>query len=188
MSTVLHPNQTNQNQSSLLDSLEQGYTLPAAWYTDPAFFEREKTRIFRKSWQYVGLTEQVAQPGDFFTCTMGDVPIVVTRDESGELRALINVCRHRGSELVLQACGNRKTLQCHYHAWTYNLDGSLRAAPGEKGEVAFDRNDYPLLSARVETWGPFVFVNTDAAAPPLAEMLGELPALVTATGVRLDAV
>jgi len=126
MSTTLHP---NQHQSSLLTSLEQGYTLPATWYTDPALFVREKARIFRQSWQYVGLLEQVENAGDFFTCTMGDVPIVVTRDESGKLRAFINVCRHRGSELVLQACGNRKTLQCHYHAWTYNLDGNLRSAP-----------------------------------------------------------
>ena len=100
----------------LREALEQGYTLPADWYTDPAIFGREREKIFHRSWQYVGITEQVAKVGDFFTCTMGNVPVVVTRDESGELRAFINVCRHRGSELVLQACGNRKTLQCYYHA------------------------------------------------------------------------
>jgi choline monooxygenase len=169
----------------LRDSLEQGYTLPAEWYTDPALFTRERARIFHKSWQYVGMAEQVAQPGDFFTCTLGDVPIVVTRDESGTLHAFINVCRHRGSELVLQPCGNRKTLQCHYHAWTYNLDGSLRSAPGMKDEPGFDKTQFPLHTAQIDTWGPFIFVNPDKNAPPLKTILGELPQLLEATGLRL---
>lgn len=168
--------------------LEQGYTLPAAWYTDPAFFVREKNRIFRHSWQFVGMTEQVANAGDFFTCTLGDVPVVITRDESGTLRAMINVCRHRGSELVLQKCGNRNTLQCHYHAWTYNLDGSLRSAPGTKYEPEFDKTLFSLHSAQVATWGPFIFVNPDQHAPSLASMLGELPELLRATGLNLNGV
>lgn len=173
---------------ALARSLEAGRTLPATWYTDPSCFALERARIFQRTWQYAGLTEHLARPGDFLTCRVGEVPIVVVRDAAGTLRAFINVCRHRGSELVLEGCGNRKTLQCHYHAWTYDLDGSLRAAPGEKGEPAFDRNNYPLLSARVETWGPFIFVNPDPTAKPLAETLGALPALVSATSVRLDAV
>jgi phenylpropionate dioxygenase-like ring-hydroxylating dioxygenase large terminal subunit len=169
----------------LRDSLEQGYTLPAEWYTDLALFSREKARIFHKSWQYVGMTGQVAQPGDFFTCTLGDVPIVVTRDESGTLRAFINICRHRGSELVLQPCGNRKTFQCHYHAWTYNLDGSLLSAPGMKDEPGFDKAQFPLHTAQIDTWGPFIFVNPDKNAAPLKTILGELPQLLDATGLRL---
>lgn len=158
----------------LRETLDQGHTLPAAWYTDPAIFAREKERIFHRSWQYVGLTEQVTQPGDFFTCTLGDVPLVVTRDEAGTLRAFINVCRHRGSELVLQACGNRQTLQCHYHAWTYNLDGTLRNAPGMKHEEGFDKTQFSLLNVQIDTWGPFIFVNPDKDAAPLKDVLGGL--------------
>ncbi len=172
----------------LRESLEEGYTLPSSWYTNPALFAREKTRIFQRSWQYVGMTEQVAQPGDFFTCTMGDVPIVVTRDESGTLRAFINICRHRGSELVLQDCGNRKTLQCHYHAWTYNLDGSLRSAPGMKDEPGFDKMQFSLRAAQIDTWGPFIFVNPNQNAAPLKDFLGVLPQLLDATGLRLNAI
>lgn len=174
------------SNTNLCDSLEQGYTLPATWYTDPAFFTREKARIFQRSWQYVGLTEQVMQPGDFFTCTLGDVPLVVTRDETGKLRALINVCRHRGSELVLQACGNRKTLQCHYHAWTYKLDGTLHSAPGMKHEENFDKTQFSLYNAHIDTWGPFIFVNPDKDAAPLKDMLGELPQLLEATGLNVN--
>lgn len=144
MATSITPNHTNQHPSSLSDSLEQGYTLPADWYTDPLFFAQEKSRIFRRTWQYVGLVEQVAQPGAFFTCRLADVPLIITRDEEGKLRALVNVCRHRGSELVLQECGQRTSLQCHYHAWTYNLKGELIAAPGMKDEEGFEKSHFTL--------------------------------------------
>lgn len=173
---------------SLRASLDQGYTLPAEWYTDPAFFAREKARIFRHCWQYVGLTEQVASPGDFFTCMVGGVPLIITRDEAGALRALVNVCRHRGSELVLRDCGNSKTFQCHYHAWTYNQDGSLRSAPGMKNEAGFDPAQFPLHRAQIATWGPFIFANPDQDATPFANVLGELPTLLAATGLDLDRV
>ncbi|HEX9057898.1 MAG TPA: aromatic ring-hydroxylating dioxygenase subunit alpha [Ktedonobacterales bacterium] len=174
--------------AAIREGLAAGHTLPAAWYTDPAMYRRERERIFHHTWQYAGLAEHLANAGDFFTCQLGDVPIVVLRDTDGDVRAYINVCRHRGSQLVLDACGTRKTLQCHYHAWTYNLDGSLRAAPGEKGEPGFDRGEFGLLAAQVALWGPFVFVNPDLQAPPLATMLGTLPQLVDATGLNLGAI
>lgn len=173
------------DEATLGESLDAGYTLPAAWYTDPASFARERERIFRRHWQYVGLAEQVANPGDFFTCALGEAPLVVVRDEAGALRAFANVCRHRGSQLVLEACGSRKTLQCAYHAWTYNLDGSLRAAPGMKDEPGFDPRAFPLHAVPVAMWGPFIFVNPDRAARPLGELLGTLPDLVAATGLDL---
>jgi phenylpropionate dioxygenase-like ring-hydroxylating dioxygenase large terminal subunit len=171
----------------LWEALERGQTLPASWYTAPALFKREKHRIFRRSWQYVGLVEEVPNQGDFFTYTLGDLPIVILRDDAGQVRGFANVCRHRGSQLLLDSCGNRKTLQCHYHAWTYNLDGTLRAAPGTKDEPGFDRRQFSLFPILVETWGPFIFVNTDTHARPLGELLSELPALVSATGLDLNA-
>lgn len=179
---------TTAANDAVLAALEQGETLPATWYTEPAYFAREQERIFRRSWQYVGLTEQVARPGDFFTARAGDVPIIVARDHQGELRGHINVCRHRGSQLVNVEQGNRATLQCGYHAWTYNLDGSLRAAPGMRDEPDFDPACYALIPVQVAAWGPFIFANPDRHAPPLAATLGELPAMVAATGLRLDAV
>jgi choline monooxygenase len=169
-------------------SLEEGYTLPAAWYTAPEHFRREQELIFRRTWQYAGLTEQVAQPGDFFTALVGTVPVIVTRDEAGELRCFVNVCRHRGSTLLAQECGHGKVIQCPYHAWTYGLDGQLRAAPGMRAEAGFDRAQFPLLAAQVATWGPFIFVNLDPDAAPLSAMLGELPALTAASGAPLGAI
>jgi choline monooxygenase len=172
----------------LARSLDEGYTLPAHWYTDARVYAREQARIFRRSWQYVGLAEQVAHPGDFLTAWAGDVPLVVARDGSGRLNAFVNVCRHRGSELVREECGRATTLQCRYHAWTYDLDGSLRAAPGMKDEPGFDRAALGLVPARVEAWGPFLFANPHRDAAPLADLLGELPALVAATGLDLGAI
>jgi len=172
----------------LREALEQGYTLPAAWYTDPARFAREKDRIFRRCWQYAGLAAQVTNPGDFFTCQAGVLPLVVTRDAVGALHAFVNVCRHRGAQVVAEGCGQRTTLQCPYHAWTYNLDGTLRAAPGMREEPGFDPRAFPLFTVPVEAWGPFIFVNPDLNAPPLGMILGELPHLVEQTGLRLHAI
>ncbi len=100
-------------------------TIPFDWYADPAVLQLERERIFRRTWQYAGHTGQVAGPSTFFTSDLGGVPIVVVRDRDGALRAFLNVCRHRGS-LVCEGEGARETLQCPYHAWTYELDGSLR--------------------------------------------------------------
>ena len=172
---------------TLREALERGYTLPAEWYTSADVFRLEQRRLFRRTWQYAGLAEQVATPGDFFTYTAGDLSIIVLRDDTGTLRAFVNVCRHRGSELLLEPCGRRKTIQCHYHAWTYNLDGTLRAAPAAKEEADFRKEEHSLFPVQVETWGPFIFVNPDTRAQPLRAMLGELPGLVAATGVQLDA-
>src|SRR5215475_3683927 len=109
-------------------ALKTAETLPAEWYTSVEILAAEKSRILHKTWQYAGETGQVTRPGDFFKVQFGDIPIVVTRDARGALHAMANVCRHRGSEVVLETRGNRMTLQCHYHGWTYDLDGKLRAA------------------------------------------------------------
>ena len=162
-------------------------TLPGAWYTDASVFAEEQRQVFDRTWQYAGPAAAVENAGDFLTYRAGRVPLVVVRDTSGELNAFVNVCRHRGAEVVLAESGNRKTLQCHYHAWTYGLDGCLRAAPGEKDQPGFDRSEFSLVRAQADTWGPFLFVNPDAEAPPLAETLGELPAIVAASGLDLGA-
>ncbi|HEU5342741.1 MAG TPA: aromatic ring-hydroxylating dioxygenase subunit alpha [Ktedonobacterales bacterium] len=172
---------------ALLDSLRQGYTLPATWYTDPALFQIERARIFRSSWQFAGYVEQLAERGDYFTTRVGDVPLVLTRDQADAIHAFVNVCRHRGSELAQVECGHGQTLQCQYHAWTYNLDGSLRAAPGAKDEPDFAPEQFSLLAVPVELWGPLIFVNLARQdAPPLSSVLGELPRLATEAGAPLD--
>jgi len=153
------------------------YTLPFSWYVDEDVLRRERARIFARSWQYAGRAEQVAEPGSFLTVDVGGVPVLVARDQDGELRAFINVCRHRGAVLT-EGAGARATIQCHYHAWTYALDGSLRTAPRSEREPGFEKADWSLRPASVDTWGPFLFVSPDADAAPLAEHLADLPSLL----------
>lgn len=155
--------------------LARATTIPASWYTQPAMLPIEAERVFGATWQLVGRAEQVRNPGDFFTCSVGDEPLVVVRGADGELRAFYNVCRHRAGA-VASGCGSRKTLQCSYHAWTYALDGRLLSTPEFEGVLDFDRAAYGLRPVRAASWGPFVFVNLDPAAPPLLEVLGDIPA------------
>jgi phenylpropionate dioxygenase-like ring-hydroxylating dioxygenase large terminal subunit len=169
--------------AAIASALERGDTLPARWYVDANVFQAEKERIFHRAWQYVGHTGQVASAGDFFTTRLGDLPVVIVRDTGGAIRAFANVCRHRGSEVVLECAGSRKTLQCHYHGWTYNLDGSLRAAPRENEQPAFAKETLSLAAFAVETWGPLIFVNPSSAASPLRDVIGELPGIFEHAGV-----
>jgi choline monooxygenase len=170
-----------------LRPIEDGWTLPAAWYADPGIVALERERIFSRAWQYAGRADQVEAVGSFFATEVAYVPIVVARGRDEVLRAFVNVCRHRGHP-VASGEGCRETLQCPYHAWTYDLDGSLRRAPRADREPGFDPSGLSLRPVSVDTWGPFVFVNADPDAPPLEETLGELPDLVAASGVDLDTV
>jgi choline monooxygenase len=165
--------------------LDAGWTLPAAWYREPAVLEAEREPVFSSAWQYAVPAEHVAEPGSFVTALIGHVPVVVVRGQDGVLRGLVNVCRHRG-HVVAQGSGCRETLQCPYHAWTYELDGSLRRAPRSEREPGFDPSGLSLLPVAVGEWGPFVFVNPDPDAAPLAETLGDLPAIVAQSGVDVE--
>ena len=160
-------------------------TLPYSWYTDTDVLAEERERLFAHRWQYAGHMGQLSEPGSYFTLRVADIPLVVVRDRQGELHAHINVCRHRGAEVV-SGGGRCSTLQCHYHAWTYDLDGALRAAPRSETDPDFDRGALGLRSALVDTWGPFIFVNADSDAAPLEDTLRELPEIVAGAGLDVD--
>src|SRR5437588_4723210 len=130
-------------------------TLPYSWYVDPEILRREQEQIFRPAWQYAGHVAEAPAPGTFFATRAGRTPVVVTRARDGELRAFLNVCRHRGFQ-VAQGEGRRATLQCGYHAWTYELDGALRTAPRSERERGFAQEELGLVGIQVETFGPFV--------------------------------
>jgi choline monooxygenase len=115
----------------------------------------------------------------------GSLPVLVVRPHDGQLRGFVNVCRHRG-HVLCEANARRETIQCPYHAWTYGLDGALRSAPRAEREEAFDSAALSLVPVSVDAWGPFVFVNPDPSAAPLADSLGDLPRLLAEGGVDLD--
>jgi choline monooxygenase len=161
-------------------------TVPWSWYSDPAILAAEMERIFRRSWQYVGHLGDLQGPGSYFPSATGPVPIVITMDGEGELRGFVNICRHRGA-IVAPDAGKRGTIQCPYHAWTYDLDGRLRAAPRGSEDPELDAGCLGLVPVSVGTWGPFVFANPDPQAPSLASALGDLPEVVAEYGLDINA-
>jgi len=161
-------------------------TLPYDWYADPAVLRLEQRHVFARSWQYAARLDQVAEPGRLTTAWAGSLPLVLARARDGELRGFVNVCRHRG-HLLCDGDARREAIQCPYHAWTYGLDGSLRNAPRADREPGFDRDALGLVPVAVEVFGPFVFVNPDTGAAPLADALGDLPAHLAEGGIDVDA-
>ena len=149
-------------------ALDADLTFPARWYSDPAIYDFELDSIFTRSWVIAGPLDRLANPGDHIVCRAAHVPILVTRGRDGELRGFVNVCRHRAYPVATED-GCRQLLQCAYHAWTYELDGSLNRAPRAEAEPGFDKADFSLVPVAVDTWGPLVWVNPDPNAPPLRE-------------------
>ncbi len=165
--------------------LSRAATLPARFYQDSDIFEREKDQIFSRTWQLVCRYDELQRIGDFVPVTVLDEPVVITHAQDDQLRAYYNVCRHRAGQVALTK-GNRKSLQCRYHGWTYGLDGCLRAAPEMEATENFRKEDFGLIGVRVDRWGPFVFVNLDDDAPPLRDVMGAIPSEVATAGYDVD--
>ncbi|KAK6147408.1 hypothetical protein DH2020_018320 [Rehmannia glutinosa] len=145
--------------------IEEAFTPPSSWYTDPDFYSLELNQIFYKGWQPVGYTEQIKEPRDFFTGSrLGSIEYVVCRDEKGTLHAFHNVCRHHAS-LVASGTGKKSCFVCPYHGWTYGLDGALVKATRIKGIKNFKVNEMGLVPLKVAVWGPFVLINFDGVSP-----------------------
>ncbi|KAK2358713.1 choline monooxygenase, chloroplastic [Trifolium repens] len=138
--------------------IEKAVTPPSSWYTHPSFFHLELDRVFYRGWQAVGSTEQIKDPGNFFTGRVGDVEFVVCRDDSGNVRAFYNVCRHHAS-ILASGSGQKSCFVCPYHGWTYGLNGNLVKATRISGMRDFNGNDFGLIPIKVATWGPFVLLN-----------------------------
>lgn len=141
-------------------------------YVEPKWHDAELRGVFARTWQWICHVEKVAKPGSYLAATVAGMPIVIVRDRAGQLRAFYNVCKHRAHEL-LQGSGTTRAIVCPYHAWTYNLDGGLRAARRVDG-MEFDLSQVCLDQVQVCEFGGFVYVNLDPSAAPLAEQAGDL--------------
>ncbi|MBV8148913.1 MAG: aromatic ring-hydroxylating dioxygenase subunit alpha [Candidatus Eremiobacteraeota bacterium] len=170
-------------------------TLASSWYTSPEIFAREREKVFSRSWLCVGREEQIQRAGDFFVAEPAGESLIITRDASGGVHAFFNVCRHRGTRICEQTSGHfQGSIQCPYHAWTYGLDGALKAARNMAEVPGFDRSEYPLHEAAVALWEGFIFVNFDAAArfeKEFAPLIGRFASwnvstLRTASSIRYE--
>jgi Rieske 2Fe-2S family protein len=154
---------------------EHARTLPACYYVDRRNFDREMERLFARTWICAGRTEQIDAPGRFFVREVAGEPVVITRSDRS-INAFYNVCRHRGTRLCTAEAGTfAGSIQCPYHAWTYDLDGRLIGAPHMEDVPHFRKEDYPLHQVGADVWEGHIFVNLDRAAAPLASQLADLP-------------
>ena len=156
---------------------ERAQAMPKSVYTSPAFAELESRHIFAAEWLCAGRAEALPNPGDYLTMEIAGEPVIILRDRDGALRGLSNVCRHRMSTL-LQGRGTVRSIVCSYHAWTYNLDGSLRGAPAMARNEGFCRDQIRLPAIRVENWRGWIMVTLNPDAPPPAETLAGVDRLV----------
>src|SRR5260221_2703175 len=157
----------------------QSRMLPRAAYTDPAVFEWEQRHFFGGGWMCVGRSDQVANPGDQRAEAAGVGSVLLTRHDDGILHAFANTCRHRGHELLpCGAAATQSMIICPYHAWTYSLDGGLRAAAGFKNQPGFDASQWGLVELACVEWHGLIFVDGGGMAAPLDDALRTLDAML----------
>lgn len=170
--------------------LGQATGLHPALYTDPEVHQLELDRVFGRAWVGVGLTSELSDPGTVLVRHLGHRSILLTTDRDQgpdgrpQVRAFLNSCRHRGTELAPADCTVRSTLRCPYHRWGYQLDGTLVSTPRYDAPAEAATGQLDLIPVRVATWGCLIFACLDPATPPLDVWLGDLgPRLA---GYQLD--
>lgn len=153
------------------------FRVDRAIFTDPDVFELEMRHIFEGGWVFLGLASQAPGPHDYFTTRAGRVPVLVTRDAEGELRAFVNSCPHKGAQVAQRQQGNARLHVCPYHSWTFDSAGRNRAVKWEKAGCyanAFSASDHDLaVLPRFEEYRGFLFGSLAAEVPTLAEHLGD---------------
>lgn len=167
--------------TELAKTRQPGFALPGQFYTSPTVFDHDIKSFWNRNWIWVGHVSQVPEPGNFFRFDYGAESIIVVKDRQNEIRAHINVCRHRGSRVCLEASGKTAVLSCPYHAWTYDLDGSLRTDREMDGK--FNRADYSLFSASLKIFQGLIFVCLSDQPPDIEPALARLAPLARPFGI-----
>lgn len=148
----------------LIQSQRPGHSLDQALYGDPAVFRRDCERIFSNQWILAGHVSQISEPGDYLQFNLAGESIILIRDRQGAVHALYNVCRHRGSRVILEPAGNARTLVCRYHGWTYACDGSLQAAP--RMPDGFNAGEHGLARCSLRIVEGLMFVSLSQGPGP----------------------
>ena len=145
--------------------------LPGWLYTDPEYFTVEMAKVMRPSWQVVCHLSDIAEPGDYHALDFLGESVIAVRGDDGQVRALANICRHRGSRLLDAASGCVRKLTCPYHAWSYELDGRLSGVPLDETYPALRREEMGLAPIEMEIYRGFIFIRLEGGGPSVAEMM-----------------
>ncbi|WP_109527496.1 aromatic ring-hydroxylating dioxygenase subunit alpha [Nocardia aurea] len=144
---------------------------------DPDVYRLELQRLFGRTWSVVGHVTEVPDTGDFVTRYIGEDPVIVVRDRSGDIQVLLNVCQHRGMPVCRSEAGTATQFRCIYHGWVYDEQGKFLGSPVAKQEMHGDilsKSELGLRQAQVGTHAGLIFATLDKQAPPLDEHLGEM--------------
>ncbi|MEQ8371006.1 MAG: aromatic ring-hydroxylating dioxygenase subunit alpha [Alphaproteobacteria bacterium] len=156
---------------------EAARSMPGAFYTAPEMVDVERDWLFAREWVCAGRAEEVSQPGDWFSYTIAGEPVLVVHGADGRIRALSNVCRHRGM-VVARGSGHADRFACPYHAWTYDTTGQLIGAPYIAERPDFDRKTCRLPALSCEIWQGFIMVNLTPDAAPFAPQVAGLAPMI----------
>jgi len=161
----------------VLEDVRRGM-IPAHIYNDKELFELEKERLFSRSWLFVAHESEVPEAGDYVVRRVLEDSFIISRDEQGQVRALFNMCLHRGMQVCRAEMGNASHFRCPYHGWSYRNDGRLVGLPFHKeaygGEEGFKKKGQTLLPApSLATYNGLIFISMDPDAEPLEEFLGD---------------
>jgi len=154
--------------------MPQPKKIPLSRYYSREYAALEKEKLWKKSWQFACREEDIPQVGDRAPYSVGDMSFVVVRDTANSFKAFYNACLHRGTRLC-DGVGSASSLRCPFHAWEWNLDGTLKNIPSRWDFAKVASADYRLPEVKVGTWGGFIFINPDPSAAPLDSVLGVLP-------------
>lgn len=149
-------------------------TLPGFYYSDPEVLKAEKARIFEGAWHFIAHVSELKSSGAYVSADILGEPVFVICGRDGQLSGFYNVCQHRAHKLLVGKGRAKARIVCPYHAWSYELDGSLAIARLAERMPEFDPADFSLVPLRVETIMGFVFVNLSADAAPLADTVGDM--------------
>jgi phenylpropionate dioxygenase-like ring-hydroxylating dioxygenase large terminal subunit len=153
-------------QISAPPGIDRAATLPAAWYADSTFHRHELQRVFRSDWVCAAMADELPPRRAWSAISVAGLPVLIVRDAEGDLRAFLNVCRHRASPLCETGAGGAgAVIRCPYHAWVYRLDGSLAKASGVGTPAGFDAAQFALKPVAIASWRRTVWINVaDPAA------------------------
>ncbi len=143
-------------------------SLDARYYIDDSLYQLELDQIQAKTWQFAGHISTLQRVGDYFTFDIAQQSLFCIKDKQGTIQTYYNVCQHRAHELM-KGEGNSKIIVCPYHAWSYDLEGKLRAAPNASSTAHFNRDAICLTQVKTEVFCGFIFVNLDKKAKPMCD-------------------
>jgi len=167
----------NDLLTNVAKPFEKAHAMPPSVYTSNDFLDAELKHIFSQDWFCAGRASAISKPGEYLTLELANQPIMVIRDKSGDLRAQSNVCLHRMSTL-LEGRGQTSSIVCPYHAWTYELNGTLRGAPAMTENQAFCKQGMQLPTVRCEEWLGWIMVTLNQKAPSVRTQLAEVEEMI----------